>query len=401
MDMKAMAAAEKEYIIGQRRWFHAHPELGREEVETTRHIVAELESLGIPVRTFSDCTGAVGVIRGTAPSGDGEGPVVMLRADIDALPIREEDRNQPYISRNPGVMHACGHDCHTAMLLGAARILNGLRDRFSGTVKLLFQMGEEIGTESRHYVEHGELDDVDAIFGMHIWALLDRGKANFEDGPRMACSDRFTIRVKGRSSHGSAPQEGRDAIAAAAAVVMGLQQLVSRRNDPRNTFVLTVGMMNGGTQSNIIAREVELVGTTRTFNKEFRNGLPELIGSTASAIAEGFGCTAESDYFFGPAPLSNDYPELNRYAREAVTEIMGPDALEPMERQMGAEDFSVYLEHVPGLFGFLGGRNEGKGICCVHHHPSFDVDEDAFPDGAAIYAAFALKVLASGFRRRR
>ena len=178
MDVKALAADEKAYILEQRHWLHAHPELGREEKNTTAHIAAELERMGIPVQTFPDITGCIGTIQGTK----GPGKTLMLRADIDALPIQEADLTKTYASQNPGVMHACGHDCHTAMLLGAAKILSAHRDAFPGKVKLLFQMGEEIGTESRHYVEKGCLDDVDAIFGMPIWALLDAGTANLEDG---------------------------------------------------------------------------------------------------------------------------------------------------------------------------------------------------------------------------
>lgn len=388
METKALAYKEKEYITALRRHFHAHPELGRHEVETTKRITEELEKMGIEVITFSDITGCIGVIRGAHPGG-----TVALRADIDALPIQEADLTKEYASQNAGVMHACGHDCHTAMLLGAAKILSAHREEIHGTVKLLFQMAEEIGTESRHYVENGSLSDVDAIFGMHIWATLEAGKANFEDGDRMACSDRFTVKIKGKASHGSEPDKGADAVVAAAAVVMGLQTLVSRRTDPQNTFVLTVGMMNGGTQSNIVAEAVELVGTTRTFDKKFRKGLPEMIKTAAEHIAEGYGCKAESTYFFGPAPLVNEYPGLNRIARGAVTAVMGGKALVPMEKEMGAEDFSVYMETIPGVFGFLGGRNKGKGICCVHHHPAFDVDEDVFPDGAAIYAKFAVDCL--------
>lgn len=390
LDVKRSALAEKEYVTEQRRYFHAHPELGREEVNTTKYLTEELRKMGIQVQTFDDITGCVGIIQGNHP-----GKTVMLRADIDALPMQEADTTKPYASRNTGVMHACGHDCHMAMLLGAAKILSLHREEIYGTVKFLFQMAEEIGTESRHYVEKGVLDDVDAIFGMHIWALLEAGTANFEDGERMACSDRFTITIRGRSAHGSAPNEGADAVAAAAGVVMALQTLVSRKNDPQNTFVLTVGMMNGGTQSNIIADRVELVGTTRTFNKEFRKTLPDLIGETAEKIAAGYGCEAESAYFFGPAPLINEHKELNDIARGAVAKIMGTEALVPMEKQMGAEDFSVYLDKTPGVFGFLGARNLNKGICCAHHTTAFEVDEDVLPDGSGVYAQFALDFLKS------
>ncbi len=388
MDTKALALQEKDYIIDLRRWFHAHPELGGHEKETTRRIADALRGDGIEVTTFDDITGCIGTLRGALP-----GSTVMLRADIDALPIQEADTTKPYASQNPGVMHACGHDCHTAMLLGAARLLAAHRDEIRGTVKFLFQMAEEIGTESRHYVEKGCLEGVDAIYGMHIWSLLPSGTFNLEDGPRMASSDRFTIRIHGKASHGSAPHQGRDAILAAAAVVMALQSLVSRVNDPQNTFVLTTGVMNGGTRDNIVAAEAELVGTTRTFDKAFRKTIPELIRRTAEAAAEAYGCTADCTYFFGPAPLINAHRELNDIARRAAKEILGPDALVPMERQMGAEDFSVYMDAAPGLYGQLGCRNEAKGITSPHHSDTFDVDEDVLPLGAALYAQFALDFL--------
>ena len=367
IDTKDLALREKNYIISQRRYFHAHPELSKQEVNTTKHIVKELTDMGIEVMTFDDITGCVGIIRGDRP-----GKTVVLRADIDALPIQEADLSKEYASQNAGVMHACGHDCHTAMLLGAAKILSAHREEIQGTVKLLFQMAEEIGTESRHYVENGSLADGDAIFGMHIWTPLEAGTANFEDGERMACSDRFIIKIKGKAAHGSEPDKGEDAIVAAAVVVMGLQTLVSRHNNPQNTFVLTVGMMNGGNQSNVIADEVELVGTTRAFDREFRKSLPAMIEKTAKNIAEGYGCRTECKYIFGPSPLINDHISLNETAREAVGQVMGKEALVPMEKQMGAEDFSVYMESMPGVFGFLGTGNKEKGLGAPHHSPEFD-----------------------------
>lgn len=386
-DVAALSQKTKEYIISQRRYLHAHPELGRYEIQTTKHIADELKNMGVEVVTFPDITGCIGVIKGKYP-----GDTVCLRANIDALPI-SECSSKPYVSLNKGVMHACGHDCHTAMLLGAAKILSGLREYIHGTVKLLFQMAEEIGTESRHYLENGSLDDVDAIFGMHVWSLLDSGTANFEDGQRMASSDRFTIRVHGKSAHGSTPERGADAIVAAAAIVMALQQLVSRKTDSQNTFVITVGMMNGGTQSNIIASDFCLVGTTRVFDRNLRKRIPELIRECAENVAKGYGCSCELEYVFGPSPLTNDKIELNKIARGAVTKVMGQSALVPMLKQMGAEDFAVYTEKIPAVFGFLGARNEKKGIVCAHHTATFDVDEDVLPDGTAIEVQFALDYL--------
>lgn len=384
MDYKALALEQKEYIIGLRRWFHAHPELGTQEIHTTARIVEELRADGIEVETFPDITGCIGTLRGGRP-----GKTVMLRADIDALPIQEADLTKPYASQNPGVMHACGHDCHTAMLLGAARILSAHREEIPGTVRFLFRTADKTGTEAPYIPKN-----TGAVFGLRLRPLLPSGRFNLEDGPRMASSDRFTIRIHGQAAHGSAPHQGKDAVLAAAAVVMALQSLVSRVNDPQNTFVLTTGVMNGGTRDNIIAPEAELIGTTRTFDKEFRKTVPDLIRKTACAAAEAYGCTAELDYFFGPAPVINEHHELNEIARNAAKDILGSDALIPMDRQMGAEDFSTYMEHVPGLFGFLGCRNEAKkDTASPHHSTTFDVDEDVLPYGTAITVHFAMDYL--------
>ena len=387
MDISRLAKEQEEYIIRCRRWLHQHPELGCEEVETTRFIASELTAMGIPVKTYDDITGLVATIEGGFP-----GKTVMLRADIDALPITET-QGKPYCSLNPGVMHACGHDAHTAMLLGAAKVLWQLREQLHGNVKLIFQMGEEIARFSEEYVKRGALEGVDAIFGMHIWANLPAGKANFAPGERMACSDRYTIRVKGKLSHGSAPHLGNDAIVAASAIVMALQTIASRQKDPLNALVVTTGMMNGGTKQNILADDVELVGTVRAFNREFRNSMPERIEKIAKATAEAYGCTAECTYYFGPSPLINENDDLTAIAQGAAKKMLGDDCLAFLEKMTGAEDFSVYTEHIPAVFGFLGFRNEEKCLLGPHHHPDFDVDEDVLASGAGIYAQFAADYL--------
>lgn len=387
MSMRQLAEAIKPYIIEQRRFLHANPELSKMEVETTKHIVEELQSLGVEVQTFSDITGCVGTIKGAS-----EGPTIMLRADIDALPIQESNE-VAYASKNAGVMHACGHDCHTAMLLGAANLLMAQKDKIAGTIKLLFQMGEEVGTESRRYVERGVLQDVNAIFGMHIWSLLEAGTVNIDDGERMACSDRFTIKVKGTSADIALPEQGADGILAASAIVVALQSLVTRYKTVEDTLVVSVCQMNGGNVVDSLADTVELVGTTRAFNRELREKLPTLIENIATQAASIYGCEVACEYVFGPAPLINEHIPLNELARKAAATVMGEEALVPMIKEMGAEDFSVYLEHVPGVFAFLGARNKEKGICCVHHASNFDVDEDVLPSGSALYAEFALQYL--------
>ena len=388
MNIQELAKEQEQYVIETRHHLHAHPELSCQEVETTRFIVSELEKLGIPVHTYDDITGCVATIQGGRP-----GKTVMLRADIDALPI-QENPGKSYCSQNPGVMHACGHDCHAAMLLGAARILWARREELNGTVKLIFQMAEEIGRKAEEYVKRGALEGVDAIFGMHVWSAMDLGTASFESGERMACSDRFTIRVHGKSAHGSAPHQGHDAVLAAAAVVMALQSIPSRQNNPLDSLVVTVGMMNGGTKQNILAGEVELVGTVRAFNREFRSSMPQRIETVARNVAQGYECTAECDYYFGPSPLINDHEDLVELAQGAAKKELGEGCLKHLPKMTGAEDFSVYLEHIPGVYGYIGFRNPAKGIECTHHHPAFDIDESVLHHGTGIYAQFAVDYLA-------
>lgn len=387
MNIKEAAKELEGYVTQCRQYLHAHPELGEKEVETTRYIKEQLEGMGIPVQTFEGITGCVGTIQGGQ-----SGKTVMLRADIDALPI-QENPGKSYCSTNPGVMHACGHDCHTAMLLGAARILSDNRAELKGTVKLIFQMAEEIGRKSEEYVKRGALEGVDAIFGMHVWSSMELLSASFESGERMACSDRFTIQIHGKSAHGSAPHQGQDAILAAAAAVMALQSIPSRNKNPLDSLVVTVGMMNGGTKENILAGSVELVGTVRAFNREFRESMPRRIEHLVKQVAEGYGCTADCDYYFGPSPLINDDEELVALAQGAAKKELGDNCLAQLQKMTGAEDFSVYMEHIPGVYGYLGFRNTEKGIDCAHHHPAFDVDETVLHHGAGIYAHFAVDYL--------
>ncbi len=380
-------AALEEHILRMRRHLHQNPELGCEETETTAYIVSELREIGIPVITYDDITGCIGVIKGGKP-----GKTVMLRADIDALPISEQT-GLPFASVNSGVMHACGHDCHTAMLLGAARVLWAMREELQGTVKLIFQMGEELGRKSEEYVKRGALEGVDAIFGMHVWPSMPTGTFNFEDGERMACSDRFTIQIHGTAAHGSAPHLGHDAVLAAAAAVMALQSIPSRQNNPLDSLVVTVGMMNGGTKQNILSDHVELVGTVRAFNRAFRNSMPERIRAVVENTVQAYGCTADCDYYFGPSPLINDDPGLVRIARSAAAQVLGEEAYRTSQKVTGAEDFSVFMEHIPGVYGYLGIRNPEKGIDCGNHHPCFLVDEDVLVKGAEVYVRFAADYL--------
>lgn len=388
MDIKKLAEKYNEYIITQRRYFHENPELSFEEVETTKRIKDELEDMGIEVQTFDDYNGLVGTIYG----GRNTGKTVMLRADIDALPI-EEHADVPFASKN-GKMHACGHDCHTAMLLGAAKILNEVKDKLNGDVKLLFQSAEESCYGAKYYVEKGVLNKIDAIFGMHIWGTLDAPFMNLEGGGRMASCDNFKIIVKGKSAHGSAPHMGNDAIVAAASMVMNLQTFVSRMNDPLNTLVVTIGTMKGGQRFNIIANHVEMEGTIRTYSRELRAQMEGHIKAIIEPVAKIYGCEVELEYYAYPGPVINEHADLNRIAQEAAVKLYGKEILTSMPKLTGSEDFAFFMEKVPGFFGFIGCANSEIGACYSNHNDKFKVDETVLHRGSALYAQFAVDFLA-------
>mgnify|MGYP000843913669 CR=1 FL=1 len=386
MDIKKLAEKYEDYVIQQRRFFHQCPELSFEEEETTRELKMRLEEMGIPVTTFPDYHGLVGIIEGGKPGG-----TVMLRADIDALPV-DEKTGLPFASTN-GKMHACGHDAHMAMLLGAARILMDCREEIKGTVKLLFQSAEESCHGAEYYVEKGVLDDSEAIFGMHIWGTLDAPLINIEDGGRMASCDNFTITVNGVSSHGSAPHLGKDAIVAAASIVMNLQTFVSRINDPLNTLVVSIGTIHGGQRFNIIANEVKMEGTIRTYSRELRKTMESQLRNIICSTAQALGCTAELDYHAYLGPVINDHEDLNRIARNAAVKLYGEESITTMPRLTGSEDFSMLADKIPGVYGFIGCINKDVGAIYSNHNDKFTIDETVLHRGAGLYAQFAVDFL--------
>ena len=388
MNIRELAEKHDSYIIEQRRFFHRIPELSFQEVETTKALKERLEVMGIPVTTFSDYNGLIGVIKGGKP-----GKTVMLRADIDALPV-EEHTGLPFCSTN-GNMHACGHDCHMAMQLGAAKILMDVREELAGEVRLLFQAAEESCYGARYYIEHGCLDDVNAVFGMHIWNNVDAPKFNLETGGRMASCDNFNVTVKGLSAHGSAPHLGHDAIVAAASIIMNLQTFASRNNDPLNPLVVTVGVLQGGRgqRFNIIANEVKMEGTIRTYSREMRKTIEADLRRIVTCTAQALGCEAEFDYHMYLAPVINEHEDLNRIARNAAVKLYGEECLAHMDKTMGSEDFALLMEKVPGFYGFIGCRNPAAGKIYPNHNDKFDVDESVLHRGAALYAQFAVDYL--------
>lgn len=385
MDIKALAQEAEPYIIARRRWYHRHPELTFEEKETRAAIHADLEALGITdIRDMDNCYGLIANIQGGKP-----GKTVALRTDIDALPVCEATGAE-YASENEGVMHACGHDCHIAILLGAAKILQEHRQELSGTVRLIVQPAEEHVKGSNWMIEGGALEGVDAIYGGHVWGTLDEPYMDFTAGKRMAYAGIFDIDVEGSSAHGSTPHLGCDAITAAASIIVNLQQYVSRMNDPLNPLVVTVGTIEGGTRMNVIGNHVHMQGTLRSFTRErHEEVLRQISENTAAAL----GAKAIVRYDHVVDPLLNTDEHLVNIARGAVSKLYGPETLQTLPTMMGSEDFANYMSVVPGVFGFIGTRNEELGHVYTNHHEKYDVHEAILQRASAVMAQFAVDFL--------
>ncbi len=386
MNLAQTALGLRDYIQSWRRRLHQYPELSLQEVQTTQALAEELDRLGIPVIRFPGHTGLIGVIAGSFP-----GKTVLLRADIDALPIRE-NTGLPYAAQN-GAMHACGHDCHAAMLLGAAKLLLEHREELPGTVRLLFQAAEETSHGAEYFISQGCLDGVDAAFGIHIWSGLTAPLISVEAGPRMAACDNFELVVHGTAAHGASPHLGCDGIAAAAAAVTALQGYVARRHDVFQPLVVTIGSIHGGEAPNILADTVTLSGTARCFDEALRARLQGDLEALFSAACLPYGCTAQLHWHsLAPAVVNHD-PHLVETGRQAARKLYGPQGLGHLAPLMVSEDFAYYSQHVPTLFCFLGGGNPEINAIYPHHNECFRIDEDALPRGAALYAQFALDYL--------
>ncbi len=388
-DLRAAAEALKPQLVAWRRRLHQYPELSFEERETSAMVAGVLRELGLQVRRGIGGTGVVGVL-----AGAGEGPGVALRADMDALPL-QEDTGEEFASRYPGRMHGCGHDAHMTVVLGAAALLAERRRELPGPVVFIFQPGEELppGGASR-MLAAGVLEDppVKAAFGLHVTAYLPVGTVGVRSGAIMASADNFTIKIKGRTSHGASPHLGADAIVAAAQAVLALQTIVSRHLDPVQPAVLTVGTINGGDKENIVAGEVTLTGTTRALNNVMRQQLEKGMRQVLAGVAAASGTEIDLDYLWGYPPLINN-AGLTELFRRVAGEILGPDkVLELANPSMGAEDFARYAEKVPAVYFNLGAAIPGAEPN-PWHHPRFNINEDCLPAGAALLAALALRTL--------
>jgi len=378
-EVVSLARSIHSRVVEWRRDFHAHPELGYEEHRTSRIVEEELKRLGYQTVRVAG-TGVIGII------GSGE-PVVALRADMDALPIQEEN-DVPYKSRIPGKMHACGHDAHTAMLLGAAHILKQI-NKPKGTIKLIFQPAEEIGTGGDEVVKSGAVDDVQAFFGLHVWPFFPTGVVGIKEGPLLASCDDFKIRIKGKGGHPSAPNHSIDPIAVAVDMVNAFQKIASREVDPVEPFVISVTSIQAGNTYNVIPEEGTIMGTIRAVSEETREFALKRLQEIARKYADGMRCSIDFEILDSMPPTIND-PELARFAREVLQGFRIVDIPKPV---MGSEDFSFYSRVAPGLYLVLGTGNEEKGTTFPNHHPRFDIDEDALWVGTAVYAILGLKAL--------
>ena len=383
-ELKALVEAQKDWMVDIRRRLHRIPERGFAEHKTQKVIMETLDALGIPYTT--ERTWVVGVIEGGLP-----GEVVALRADMDALPL-EEPEGLSFRSEHPGMMHACGHDAHMTMVLGAAKVLMGMRDRLPGTVKLLFQPAEETDGGAEPMVQRGVMENphVDRVYGLHVQPYLPVGVIETRAGTLNASTDDVELTILGRSSHGAYPESGADAIVCAAQVITSLQTLVSRNVSPLASAVLSLGMISGGTAGNIICDRVSLRGTLRTANSEIRAMMKRRIEEVASGVAAAMGCTAEVRITSGYAALVNDEAEASRVMRVGARLLGEKNVVRKAAPSMGGEDFSFFCESVPGAFFHLGCVKKEDMPAPLLHSRDFHLDEDCLTVGAMMHVALVL-----------
>jgi amidohydrolase len=390
-DFLTQAQGLFKYTQSMRRDFHMHPELGFQEIRTAGIVARELQNIGLEVTTGIGKTGVVALIEGSQP-----GPTLLLRADMDALPIVEQTGTE-YASQNNGVMHACGHDGHTAILLTVAKMLNSSRDRFSGTIKLVFQPAEEGQGGAESMIADGVFDNpkVDVTFGLHLWNERPVGWLGIAEGSTMAGAELFRIKITGKGGHGAMPQGAIDPVLTGAYLVNALQSVVSRNVAPLDSAVVSVTQFHGGDAFNVIPQTVELGGTIRTFKLDVRDTVLKRVEEITVQTAEAFGCKAEfTNTRLTPAVI-NDSRTI-KIVQEAAGKVLPEltvDTSAPVT--MGSEDFAYMMEKVPGCFVFVGSANAEKGLNYSHHHPKFDVDERALVNAAALMAQSAVEILNS------
>jgi amidohydrolase len=388
--IKSLSLQHSAQVIESRRHIHANPELSYQEYNTAKYVAQQLREFGLAPQEGIATTGLIVEIKGKNP----EKKSIALRADMDALPIFETS-DVPYKSKVPGVMHACGHDVHTSSLLGTARILHHVKDEFEGTIRLIFQPGEEKTPGGASYmIRDGALKDPQpsGIIGQHVFPLLPVGKIGFREGMYMASCDEIYLKVIGKGGHGAAPELAIDPVVISSYIIIALQQIISRNASPKQPTVLTFGKIIGEGATNIIPNEVNIAGTFRAMNEEWRESALNKIKKMAESIAEGMGGKCEVDISRGYPYLQNN-PELTRRIRNAAEAYVGKDNVVDIDITLGAEDFAYYSQVIPASFYRLGTRNEAKGITSYVHTPTFDIDEDALKIGPGLMAWMAIQEL--------
>jgi amidohydrolase len=385
INFKLEADALRDELVARRRDLHQHPEIAFEEVRTAGIVAAELNKLGLEVQTGVGKTGVVGIL-----DGEQAGPTVLVRADMDALPVHEENETD-YISQTAGKMHACGHDGHTTIGLGVAKFFAQRREQMAGRIKFVFQPAEEIAGGAKAMIADGVLENPrpDVSLGLHLWNYLPVGKLGVATGPVMAGSDSFEVVITGKGGHGAMPHMAQDPVVCAAQVVTAWQTIISRNLSPVEGGVLSVTRLDAGHASNVIPQTVTLRGTTRYFKQPVRQMMRQRMTDIASHIAAAMGCELTSvDWNDGTKPVSN-HPEVSQRVREAFLTVVGEDAFVLDERAMVAEDMAFLMDDIPGFFFFVGSADAAAGKDYGHHHPRFDFDEAALPLSVALLAKAA------------
>ncbi|MFM1654292.1 amidohydrolase [Brevibacillus sp. B_LB10_24] len=377
----------KNDVITWRRYLHQNPEVSFQEEKTAQYIYETLQSFGNLEILRPTKTSVIARLIGSKP-----GKVLGMRADIDALPLQEENE-LPYASQNPGVMHACGHDGHTAMLLGTAKILSKRKDHIKGEVRFVFQHAEELPPGgAKEIVNSGNVDGIDMMIGIHLMSTMSVGKFGLAYGPVTAATDKFEIKIVGKGGHSSQPENSIDPVVIGAQVITNLQQIVSRNIGALEKAVVTVTQFQAGHAYNIIPDSVTLGGSTRSFDPEIRKNIPVWMERIVKGIAEAHGASYKLDYSYGYSPVIND-DQVTKIIENTIIEGWGKETYAIIPPIMGGEDFSAYLEKAPGCFVFLGAGNEEKGTTYPHHHPRFNIDEDSLAMGVELFVRTANKIV--------
>ena len=391
IDFKAQAEAMRDELIARRRDFHQHPEIAFEEVRTSGIVAQELNALGLEVQTGVGQTGVIGILEGAA-----DGPTVLVRADMDALPVAEANTTD-YVSLVPGKMHACGHDGHTAVALGVAKLFSQHRDKLKGRIKFVFQPAEEIGAGARAMIADGALENPrpDVSLGLHLWNTVPLGKVGIADGPIMAAPSAFEMTITGKGGHGAMPEQTIDPVVCAAQMVMAFQTIVSRNANPLDQLALSVTQIITGTAKNVIPDSAYLSGTFRTFTPEMRDMVNKRMREIAEHTAAAMNCTVDIN-IINPGDAVVNHPDVAGVVRQAFKKLGIDEADMVYERTTAAEDVGLFMTDVPGMFFFVGSANDAKGLNYPHHHPRFDFDEDALPLSVALLSAAVAEYVLEG-----